>query len=78
MSTMSDLSQQHEKFNNRIIDLRNVLSTHLKTLGVLDQYPSLVPTLSYNVDRVIKALLTSITVGMAKQVVGNTSTFTEA
>ena len=68
LSMVSDPSQQHEKFNNRVIDLRNVLSTHSRTLDVLDHYSLNVPTFTYNVDQAIKALLASITVGMAKQI----------
>ena len=68
---VADPSQQREKFNNWIIDLRNILSTHSRTLGILDDYPAVIPALSYNVDRAVKALLASITVGMAKQIVGH-------
>ena len=75
---VSDPSQRQEKFNNWIIDLRNVLSTHSRTLGILDNYPSVVPTFPYNVDRAVKALLASITVGMAKQIVGNAHTASQA
>ena len=78
LSMVSDPSQRREKFNNWIIDLRNVLSTHSRTLGTLDNYPSTVPAFTYNVDRAIKALLSSVTVGMAKQIVGNASTASQA
>ena len=71
LAMVSDPSQRREKFNNWIIDLRNVLSTHSKTLGILDDYPADVPHFSKIVDRAVKALLSSITTGMAKQLVGN-------
>ena len=71
LSMASDPSIRREKFNNWVIDIRNILSTHSKTLGLLDEYPTTVPKISFNIDRAVKALLSSVTVGMAKQLVGN-------
>ena len=78
LSMASDPSIRRERFNNWIIDLRNILSTHSMTLGILDDYPAFVPAISYNVDRAVKALLASITVGMAKQIVGSANSASKA
>ena len=74
----SDPSIRREKFNNWVIDLRNILSTHALTLGVLDEYPASIPKITFNVDRAIKALLSSITSGMAKQIVCHASSAAKA
>ena len=78
LSMHPDPALRREKFNIWVIDLRNILSTHSQTLGLLDDFPAELPSLTYNVDRAIKALLSSVTVGMAKQLVANASSAFQA
>ena len=75
---MKDLSMnddpilRREKFNIWVTDLRNILSTHHKTSGLLDKYPAHLSKFNDNVDRAIQTLLFSITTGMAKRIVSQT------
>ena len=77
--TMStDPNLRRERFNTWVIDARNILSTNSKTMGLLDWYLAELPEFTYNVDRAIKALLSSITQGMAKQLVSNATSAHQA
>lgn len=76
MTNEPSICQEH--FNNWAIDLRNILSTHSMILGLLDDYLTWVPFISFNVDQAVKALLSSIIAGMAKQFVGNSTSASKA
>ena len=49
------------------------MSCHHKTNGILDDYPAELEMFENNIDRAVKALLFSITSGMAKRIVSNAS-----
>ena len=68
-----DANLRRERFNNWVIDVQNILSTHHRTAGLLDDYPASLSTFDNDVDRAIKAFLSSITSGMAKRIVGKAS-----
>jgi len=74
---LSDPSSRREKFQNWVLDLRNVLSCHYKTDGLLDSYPSQDLPMSFTspeIDKAIKGLLSTITSGMAKRIVTDAKT----
>ena len=63
--------ERRERFRMWVVDLKNILSTHSKTSGLLDDYPVHVNIFKDNVDKAVKALLSSVTTGMAKRIVSN-------
>ena len=69
LSMHPDPVVRREKFGTWIIDLQNILSTHYKTSGLIDEYPANLRKFKPNIDRAIKTLLFSITNGMAKRIV---------
>ena len=72
LSMNPDPILRRERFNTWITDLKNVLSTHHKTSGLLDSYPSDLKEFGNdNIDRALKVFMSSITVGMAKRIVNN-------
>ena len=53
------------------MDISNVFSTHWRTDGVLDNYPSTVVKIKCKaIDRAVKAILFSSTKGHARELVG--------
>ena len=74
----SDPTTRREKFNTWVIDLKNILSTHKKTAKVLNGYPSHLQKIDSTVDRALKAILSSVTSGMAKKIVSRASSAFEA
>ena len=74
LSIHSDINIRRERFKNWTTDVQNVLSTHRLTSGVLDGYPAKVPKFkNIAVDRAVKALLFSVTVGQAKELISNST-----
>ena len=67
-----------EKFSTWIIDLRNILSTHKRTSGLLDEYPLKLDKFDPNVDRIIKTILFSLTSGSTKRLISSIPTAHEA
>ena len=68
----NDPTRRRERFGMWVTDLQNVLTTHPATDAILDNYPSrLDPFENKDIDRAIKALLISITDGVAKSIVSN-------
>ena len=63
---------RRERFRIWVTDVRNILSTHRKTSGILDNYPASVRSISKPaIDRAVKALLFAITVGQAKEIISS-------
>ena len=78
LSMHSDPVKRRERFHIWVTDLKNILSTHHKTFGLLDDYPATLMAFDDNIDRAIKAFLSSITTHMAKAIVSNSSSAYEA
>ncbi|MCP4746931.1 MAG: hypothetical protein GY874_12460, partial [Desulfobacteraceae bacterium] len=73
LTMTSDPVSRREKFGIWVSDLKNILSSHHRTDGIMDNYPAKIEKFEDNIDRAIKALLFSITSGMAKRIVSNAS-----
>ena len=65
---------RREKFSTWIIDLRNILSTHHKTAGILDSYPEDLEKFDPVIDRAMQTLLFSTTNGMTKRLISSANT----
>ena len=67
-------TERRSKFITWVLDVRNILSSHKKTSGILDQYPSEIQPFPEDIDRAVRALLFSVTTGMAKRLVSTAKT----
>lgn len=74
----SEPAVRREKFNTWVINLKNILSTHKKTAKVLNGYPSQLQRMEPVIDQALKAILSSVTSGMAKKIVSRASSSFEA
>jgi hypothetical protein len=78
LTMTSDPGTRRERFGIWVSDLKNILSSHHRTDGIMDNYPAKIKEFDANIDRAIKALLFSITSGMAKRIVSNASSAQKA
>ena len=79
LSIHPDPTIRRERFRTWVTDVSNILSTHRRTTGVLDDYPANVKKITrVATDRAVKALLFAVTVGQAKEIVSSATSAYDA